>query len=127
MIQGRTWINLSTTDNALIEANDTLALCCRPKDPPYGGGTIADALNQLAQPQGDAGDYFVHFAVLRCMPLLRPTGLPFIDFAIMYAIVVISTVTISSVTYLFIEMPMIRLGNTLIGSRRPLPIRPAEA
>ena len=71
--------------------------------------------------------YFVHFAVLHYLPPLRPTGLPAIDFAIMYGAVIISAVTISSITYLCIELPMIRLGSRLIESRRSQPIRPAEA
>ena len=71
--------------------------------------------------------YFVHFAVLHYLPPLRPPGGPFIDFAFMYAAVIILTVTISSFTYLFVEMPMIRLGNRLIESRRSLPIQPVEA
>ena len=69
--------------------------------------------------------YFVHFAVLHYLPPLPPIGVPFIDFAILYAAVMISTVTISSITYLFIEMPFLRWGGKLIGSRRPVPIRPA--
>jgi len=71
--------------------------------------------------------YFVHFAVLHYLPPLRSTGVPLIDFSFMYAAVIISTITISSITYLFIEMPMIRLGSRLIESRRSLPIRPAQA
>ena len=61
------------------------------------------------------------------LPPLRPTGLPSINFAIMYAAVIISTVSISSITYLFIEMPMIRLGSRLIESRRSLPTQTAQA
>lgn len=71
--------------------------------------------------------YFVHFAVLHYLPPLRPTGVQFIDFAIMCAVVVIATVTISSITYLFIEMPMIMLGSRLIESRRSLPTQTAQA
>jgi hypothetical protein len=41
--------------------------------------------------------------------------------------VIISTVSISSITYLFIEMPMIRLGSRLIESRRSRPIQTAQA
>jgi peptidoglycan/LPS O-acetylase OafA/YrhL len=71
--------------------------------------------------------YFVHFAVLHYLPPPRPTGVSFIDFAATYAVVVVSTVAISSITYLFIEMPMIRLGSRLIEPRRSLPIQPAQA
>ena len=71
--------------------------------------------------------YFVHFAVLEYLPPLRQTGLPVADFAIAYAMVVASTALISSVTYLFIEIPMIKLGARLIQSRRPLPVQPAQA
>ena len=71
--------------------------------------------------------FSMHFAVLHYLPPLRPTGLPSINFAIMYAAVIISSVSISSITYLFIEMPMIRLGSRLIESRRSLPIQTAQA
>jgi peptidoglycan/LPS O-acetylase OafA/YrhL len=71
--------------------------------------------------------YFVHFAVLHYLPQHRPTGLPFIDFAFMFAVVIISTVAISSITYRFIELPFIRWGSRLIEPRRPVPIRPAQA
>ncbi|HLJ00972.1 MAG TPA: acyltransferase [Bradyrhizobium sp.] len=71
--------------------------------------------------------YFVHFAVLYRFPPLPPTGLAPLDFAIVYAMVVASTVAISFLTYRFIETPMIRLGSTLIEARRALRIRPAKA
>ena len=71
--------------------------------------------------------YFVHFAVLHFLPQPRPTGVSFVDLAIMYAAVTISTVIISSVTYVFVEMPFIRWGSKLIESRRSVPIRPAQA
>ena len=71
--------------------------------------------------------YFVHFAVLDSLPPLHPTGLPVVDFAIAYAMVVTFTAMISFVTYLFIEIPMIKLGGRLIQSRRPLPVQPAQA
>jgi peptidoglycan/LPS O-acetylase OafA/YrhL len=61
------------------------------------------------------------------LPLLRETGLPFINFALTYAAVIISTVAISSITYLFIEVPIIGLGSRLIESRWSLTIQPAEA
>jgi peptidoglycan/LPS O-acetylase OafA/YrhL len=70
--------------------------------------------------------YFVHFAVLHYLPPLHPTGVPFIDFAFMCAVVIISSVTISSVTYLFIEMPFIRWGGKLIEARWSMPIRQAH-
>lgn len=62
--------------------------------------------------------YFVHFAVLHYLPLLRPTGWPVADVASMYAVVVIITVGISSLTYSLIEKPIIRLGGALIAARR---------
>jgi peptidoglycan/LPS O-acetylase OafA/YrhL len=71
--------------------------------------------------------YFAHFAVLHYLPPLRPSGLPFVDFTFMYAAVIISTVACSSITYLFIEMPMIKLGSRLIESRRSLPTQTAQA
>jgi peptidoglycan/LPS O-acetylase OafA/YrhL len=69
--------------------------------------------------------YFVHFAVLHYLPSFRPTDVPFIDFTIVYVAVIISTVSVSSITYLFIEMPVIRLGSRLIESRRSLPAQTA--
>jgi peptidoglycan/LPS O-acetylase OafA/YrhL len=58
--------------------------------------------------------YFVHFVSLHFLPLLRLTGWPVADAASMYAVVVIVTVGISSLTYSVIERPMIRLGSALI-------------
>jgi peptidoglycan/LPS O-acetylase OafA/YrhL len=71
--------------------------------------------------------YFVHFAVLHYLPPFRPTGVPSADVAIMYAVVAASTVAISSITYLIIERPMIRIGSALIAARRSLAFQPAQA
>lgn len=62
--------------------------------------------------------YFVHFVILHYLPVLRPTELPAVNVALMYAAVVIATVCVSSVTYLAIERPMIRFGAALIAARR---------
>ena len=62
--------------------------------------------------------YFVHFAVLHYLLVFRLTGSPLADFACMYTVVVIVTICISSITYLTIEGPMIRLGSSLIAARR---------
>jgi peptidoglycan/LPS O-acetylase OafA/YrhL len=62
--------------------------------------------------------YFVHFAVFHFLPLFRWTGWPVADVASMYLAVVVVTAGISSLTYLMIEKPMIRLGSALISSRR---------
>jgi peptidoglycan/LPS O-acetylase OafA/YrhL len=64
--------------------------------------------------------YFVHFVVLHFLPVLRPTGWPSADMAVMYAAVVLVTVGLSSLTYLMIEKPMIRLGSALILARQSL-------
>jgi peptidoglycan/LPS O-acetylase OafA/YrhL len=61
--------------------------------------------------------YFVHFGVLHFLPPLRWTGSPVVDVALMYGMVVFVTVGISSLTYLIIERPMIRFGNSLIAAR----------
>jgi peptidoglycan/LPS O-acetylase OafA/YrhL len=71
--------------------------------------------------------YFVHFAVLHYFPQLRTTGSTPLDLVIAYAAVLALTIAISSLTYRFIELPMIRLGSMLIEYRRALRIRPAEA
>jgi peptidoglycan/LPS O-acetylase OafA/YrhL len=64
--------------------------------------------------------YFLHFIVLRILPLLPSTGWPVVDWAYMYSTVVLVTVALSSLTYLMIEKPMIRLGGVLIAAgRRP--------
>jgi peptidoglycan/LPS O-acetylase OafA/YrhL len=70
--------------------------------------------------------YFVHFAVLHYLPPVNPAGLPSADFAIMYAVVVTSTVLISSATYLLIERPIIRFGNALISARRSTASLPVQ-
>jgi peptidoglycan/LPS O-acetylase OafA/YrhL len=61
--------------------------------------------------------YFAHFAVLHYLPVLRTTGWPIADVSLTYAAVAIVTVGISSLSYLTIEKPMIRLGNALISAR----------
>ena len=58
--------------------------------------------------------YFIHFVTLRILPLLPSTGWPVADLAYMFLIQVLVTVGFSSLTYLMIEKPMIRLGGTLI-------------
>jgi peptidoglycan/LPS O-acetylase OafA/YrhL len=62
--------------------------------------------------------YFVHFATLYYLPALRPIGSPIVDVAFSYGVVVVITAGISSLTYLTIEKPMIRLGSALIATRR---------
>jgi exopolysaccharide production protein ExoZ len=62
--------------------------------------------------------YFIHFVVLRILPLLPSTGWPVVDVAYMFSIQVLVTVGFSSLTYLMIEKPMIRLGGVLITARR---------
>jgi peptidoglycan/LPS O-acetylase OafA/YrhL len=61
--------------------------------------------------------YFIHFVTLRIMPLLPSTGWPAADMAYMFCIQVLVTVGLSSLTYLMIEKPMIRLGGVLIAAR----------
>ena len=63
---------------------------------------------------------YVHFVVLHFLPVLRPTGWPSADMAVMYAAVVLVTVGLSSLPYLMIEKPMIRLGSALIVARQSL-------
>jgi peptidoglycan/LPS O-acetylase OafA/YrhL len=58
--------------------------------------------------------YFIHFVVLRITPWLPSTGWPVADFAYMLLVQVLVTVGFSSLTYLMIEKPMIRLGSALI-------------
>jgi peptidoglycan/LPS O-acetylase OafA/YrhL len=62
--------------------------------------------------------YFIHFVVLRILPLLPSTGWPVADLAYMFSVQVLVTVGLSSLTYLMIEKPMIRLGGMLIASRQ---------
>jgi peptidoglycan/LPS O-acetylase OafA/YrhL len=71
--------------------------------------------------------YFVHFAVLNCLNALHLTGLAAADVAIMYGMVVAATVTISSITYLMIEKPMINFGNLIIGAWPSEVIQHAQA
>ena len=70
--------------------------------------------------------YFVHFAVLHFLPALRPAAWPVADWASTYAVVVLVTVGFSSLTYLMIEKPMIRLGSALIVARQSLKRRQLE-
>ena len=74
--------------------------------------------------------YFIHFVVLRILPLLPSTGWPVADMAYMFSIQVLVTVGLSSLTYLMIEKPMIRFGSALISARQsrnrlPLDVQPA--
>lgn len=62
--------------------------------------------------------YFIHFVTLRILPLLPSTGWPVADMAYMFLVQVVVTVGFSSLTYLVIEKPMIRLGGALIAGRR---------
>jgi peptidoglycan/LPS O-acetylase OafA/YrhL len=62
--------------------------------------------------------YFVHFAVLHFLPTIRLTGAPSADLAIMFAGVTLATIGVSSITYLMIEKPMIKLGNALVSARQ---------
>jgi len=62
--------------------------------------------------------YFIHFVTLRILPLLPSTGWPAVDFAYMYSVQVLVTVGFSSLTYLIIEKPMIRVGAALIAAQR---------
>jgi len=62
--------------------------------------------------------YFIHFVSLRILPLLPSTGWPIADLAYMVSIQVLVAVGFSSLTYLMIEIPMIRLGSALIAARR---------
>jgi exopolysaccharide production protein ExoZ len=70
--------------------------------------------------------YFIHFVVLHFLPALRPTGWPAADWALMYLVVALVTVGFSSLTYLMIEKPMIRLGSTLTAARQSLKRRQLE-
>jgi peptidoglycan/LPS O-acetylase OafA/YrhL len=60
----------------------------------------------------------VHFVVLHFLPAAHLIDWPIADVAAMYAIAVIITVAIASVTYTVIEKPMIRFGGALIAARR---------
>jgi peptidoglycan/LPS O-acetylase OafA/YrhL len=62
--------------------------------------------------------YFIHFVTLRLMPFLPSTEWPVVDLAYMFSIQVLITVGFSSLTYLMIEKPMIRLGSALIAAWR---------
>jgi peptidoglycan/LPS O-acetylase OafA/YrhL len=62
--------------------------------------------------------YFVHFAVLSSLPLFPQARCQIANLVYMYSAVVIITIGISSITYLLIEKPMIRLGSVWIAVRR---------
>jgi peptidoglycan/LPS O-acetylase OafA/YrhL len=62
--------------------------------------------------------YFLHFLVLHFLPTLHVTGQAVVDMALAYVMVVLVTVVFSSLTYLMIERPMIRLGSKLIAGWR---------
>jgi peptidoglycan/LPS O-acetylase OafA/YrhL len=68
--------------------------------------------------------YFIHFVVLRITPWLPSTGWPVADIAYVFLVQVLVTVGFSSLTYLMIEKPMIRLGGVLIATRRLPRFRP---
>jgi peptidoglycan/LPS O-acetylase OafA/YrhL len=67
--------------------------------------------------------YFIHFLVLHFLPPLHLTGRSAADVIVAYIITVVVTVAISSLTYLMIEKPTIRLGSRLIAAR----LKPAKA
>jgi len=58
--------------------------------------------------------YLIHFAVLNNLVAPRLSGYPDLDFAITFTVVVAITVALSSVTYWFIEQPMIKFGGRVI-------------
>jgi exopolysaccharide production protein ExoZ len=62
--------------------------------------------------------YFIHFFTLRILPLLPSTRWPAADMAYMFSVQVLITIGLSSLTYLMIEKPMIRLGAALIAARQ---------
>ncbi len=62
--------------------------------------------------------YFVHFFVLHYLPRLGLTASPTADFVIIWTAVTAVTVAVSSITYLAIEKPMIKLGSALIEARQ---------
>jgi peptidoglycan/LPS O-acetylase OafA/YrhL len=64
--------------------------------------------------------YLIHLAIIPFFPLLTPFAMPTLDYGVMMLIITAATVAISSITYLYIEKPMIRLGERLVeGSRAP--------
>ena len=60
--------------------------------------------------------YFLHFPALHFLPTLHVTGQVVVDVALAYVMVVFVTTAFSSLTYMMIEKPMIRLGSRLIAS-----------
>jgi peptidoglycan/LPS O-acetylase OafA/YrhL len=66
--------------------------------------------------------YLVHLALIGRVPLLRPFGSPTLDLLVMFAAITTLTLVVSSLTYLMVERPMIKLGNVLTDrvSRRVL-------
>jgi exopolysaccharide production protein ExoZ len=61
--------------------------------------------------------YFVHFGVLHYLAVPRFSGNAVLDFAAAYTATVLITVALASLTYWFIEQPMIKLGSSLISQR----------
>src|SRR5262249_6567454 len=62
--------------------------------------------------------YFIHFLVLHYLPSSHLTNSPTADFVIIWTAVAAVTVAASTITYLTIEKPMIRLGSALIAARQ---------
>lgn len=60
--------------------------------------------------------YLIHLALIPLLPKLTPFQDPPLDFAVMMAVVTTATVAISSLTYVLIEKPMIRLGELVIAN-----------
>ena len=58
--------------------------------------------------------YLIHFAVLNYLVAPRISGYADLDFAITFTVVVAITVALSSITYWFVEQPMIKLGSRVI-------------
>ena len=66
--------------------------------------------------------YLVHLALIGCVPALHPFDSPTLDLLVMFAAITTLTLVVSSLTYLMVERPMIKLGNVLTDrvSRRVL-------
>jgi peptidoglycan/LPS O-acetylase OafA/YrhL len=58
--------------------------------------------------------YFIHFPVLNYLVAPRISGYADLDFAITFTVVVAITVALSSITYWFVEQPMIKFGSSVI-------------
>ncbi len=58
--------------------------------------------------------YLIHFAVLNYLVAPRISGYADLDFAIAFTVVVAITVALSSITYWFVEQPMIKFGSSVI-------------